>query len=197
MLAAVGCIALALGALYAATSQRRSVASAAAGALQGATIATAPAVPETSEPPSPPPVVAVAITPAEPKPASKVSLSSKPARAAKDGKLVRAEALIQEGTTLFNQKQFGLAESSLLQALKIIPEHPKALAALVRVHLARSDGAEAVRWAKRLLARYPKNDAYLVLLGDAYAMSGNQEAARKAWSEAARGGNGAARRRLQ
>jgi Tfp pilus assembly protein PilF len=129
---------------------------------------------------------------------SQVDSSSTPARArVPGGKVARAQALIDEGTLLLNQGELGLAQRSLQQALEAIPEHPKAMALLARLHLARHDAAEALRLARRLIAKYPRNDAFQVLLGDAQALSGDLQAARTTWTEAARHGSSAAQRRLQ
>jgi cytochrome c-type biogenesis protein CcmH/NrfG len=95
------------------------------------------------------------------------------------------------------QGRLGLAESSYQKALKIVPDYPSAMAALVRVHLARRDGAEAVRWANRLVAKQPTNNVNQLLLGDALNLTGNREAARDAWTEAAESGNSTARQRLK
>lgn len=54
-----------------------------------------------------------------------------------------------------------------MRALKAWPNYPRALAGVVRVHLARKDGAEAVRWAKRLVSVQPKRSNNQLLLGDA------------------------------
>jgi tetratricopeptide (TPR) repeat protein len=107
----------------------------------------------------------------------------------------RARTLVDEGSALAIQGRLGLAESAYQKALRADPDHPSALAALVRVHIARRDGAEAVRWAKRLITKQPGGDSQL-LLGDAFALRGDADAARAAWTSAARGGNAAAKKRL-
>jgi hypothetical protein len=107
-----------------------------------------------------------------------------------------AQALVDEGTALFKEKRLGLAEASYLKALKAQPGYPRAMAALVRVHIERRDGVEAVRWAKQLVDTQPRNGAYLLLLGDAEQLRGDLSAARDAWQEAADNGNATARERL-
>ncbi|HEX4355871.1 MAG TPA: tetratricopeptide repeat protein [Polyangiales bacterium] len=107
-----------------------------------------------------------------------------------------AQALVDEGTALLKEKRLGLAEASYLKALKVQPGFPRAMAALVRVHTERRDGAEAVRWAKQLVDTQPKNGAYLLLLGDAEQLRGDLDAARAAWTAAANNGNAMARERL-
>jgi tetratricopeptide (TPR) repeat protein len=107
----------------------------------------------------------------------------------------RAELLVDEGALLFEDGRLGLAEASYLQALKSIPGYPRAMAGLVRVHIARKDGAEAVRWAKQLVAKQPKNGQHQLLLGDAEALHGDSAAARDAWKRAIRYGSAAAMQR--
>jgi Tfp pilus assembly protein PilF len=91
--------------------------------------------------------------------------------------------------------RYGLAESMYMKALQEVPEYPAAMAELVRVHLARRDGMEAMRWAERLVAKQ-NNPFHQLLLGDAQALRGNSGAAQEAWAKAARGGNATARKRL-
>jgi tetratricopeptide (TPR) repeat protein len=150
-------------------------------------------------------------TPVQPVAASAVmdpSLAPTPSRAARtdvtaprSGATPAAEpgspqALVDEGMKLAQQGRLGLAESSYQKALQLSPEFPTAIAGLVRVHLTRRDGAEAVRWAKRLVAKQP-NGANQLLLGDAQALYGDEDAARAAWTLAADSGNNIARQRLR
>jgi Flp pilus assembly protein TadD len=71
------------------------------------------------------------------------------------------------------------------------------MAGLVRVHLARKDGAEALRWATRLTAKQPKDGVSQLLLGDALALRGDEDGAREAWTRAAERGNATAKQRLE
>jgi hypothetical protein len=68
---------------------------------------------------------------------------------------------------------------------------------VVRVHLDRRDGVEAVRWAKRLVRMQPNRSNNQLLLGDAYKLRGDLKNARKAWERSATYGNRTARRRLR
>src|SRR6202008_649474 len=96
--------------------------------------------------------------------------------------LARANALVDEGHLLFKRgHHLGLAEASYMKALAVWPDFPRALAGLTRVHLQRKDGAEAVRWAKRLVAKEPKSGQNQLLLGDAYALRSDSKDARAAW----------------
>jgi Flp pilus assembly protein TadD len=139
-----------------------------------------------------------ALVPSLPTPRPLTARSAAPSREPQaDSDAGRAQALVDEGTALFKQGRLGLAESSYQKALSLVPELPTATAALVRVHLARRDGAEAVRWANRLIAKQPKSGESQLLLGDALALRGDSDAARAAWTTAARRGNAAARQRLR
>lgn len=108
----------------------------------------------------------------------------------------QAEQLVDEGALLFEDGRLGLAEASYLKALKIQPSYPRAMSGLVRVHIERKDGVEALRWATMLVAKQPKNGQNQLLLGDAQALRGDMAAAKEAWTRATRLGNPAARQRL-
>lgn len=107
----------------------------------------------------------------------------------------RAKALVDSGAAMLREGRHGLAEGMYMKALQEVPEFPPALADLVRVHLARRDGKEAVRWAERLIAKQD-SPQHQLLLGDAQALRGNSGAAQDAWTKAANGGNKSARQRL-
>ncbi len=111
--------------------------------------------------------------------------------------LVRARQLCNEGHALRTRGRLGLAEAKYLQALGLFPQYPRALAGVVRVHLTRGDGAEAVRWAERLIAMQPNRSNNQLLLGDAYALSGKAHDARRHWRKSAAFGNSIARKRLK
>jgi hypothetical protein len=111
--------------------------------------------------------------------------------------LVRARQLCNEGHGLRLRGRLGLAEAKYLQALGLFPQYPRAIAGVVRVHLTRGDGAEAVRWAERLVAMQANRSNNQLLLGDAYALSGKASDARRHWRKSAAYGNNAARKRLK
>jgi hypothetical protein len=111
--------------------------------------------------------------------------------------LVRARELCGEGHTLRAHGRLGLAEAKYLEALSLFPRYPRAMAGVVRVHLTRGDGAEAVRWAERLVAMQPNRSNNQLLVGDAYALSGKANEARQHWRQSAAYGNAAARKRLK
>jgi tetratricopeptide (TPR) repeat protein len=107
-----------------------------------------------------------------------------------------AQQLVDSGTALMRQGRLGLAEGMFLKALQTAPENANAMAELVRVHLARRDGVEALRWANRLVGVQPSSGANQLLLGDALKLRGDADGAQAAWSRAARAGNATARERL-
>jgi hypothetical protein len=112
-------------------------------------------------------------------------------------KLERANRFVDEGHGLLKRAHLGLAEAAYLKALAAWPDLPRALAGLTRVHLQRRDGSEAVRWAKRLVAKEPKSGQNQLLLGDAWALRGDAKSARAAWIQAVRYANSTARKRLK
>ena len=107
----------------------------------------------------------------------------------------RARGLVDSGSAMLRQGRYGLAEGMYMKALQEVPEYPPAMAELVRVHLARKDGKEAVRWAELLVAKQ-STAVHQLLLGDAQALRGNATAAEAAWSKAAKAGNATAKQRL-
>jgi Flp pilus assembly protein TadD len=112
-------------------------------------------------------------------------------------KLERANHLVDEGHGLLKRGHLGLAEAAYMKALAVWPDFPRALAGLTRVHLQRKDGSEAVRWAKRLVAKEPKSGQNQLMLGDAWALRGDAKNARAAWLQAVRYANSTARKRLK
>lgn len=215
--AAVGCAALAVGWFYLGHDEHKG-SNAALGALQQASVTPTVESPlQTPEATPQPAAVGTAPSPqptlpSNVQPASAAALaanrgsrlSAEPAApaaptapAARGGSNAdRAKALVDEGMILLKQGRLGLAESSYQKALQLVPNYPNAMAALVRVHLVRRDGAEAVRWAKQLAATQPGNGSFQLLLGDAQALYGDGDAALKAWRASANAGNATARSRL-
>ncbi len=108
-----------------------------------------------------------------------------------------ARKLVTEATRLRRRQRLGMAEASYLKALSLWPNYPLAMAGVVRVHLERRDGVEALRWAKRLVKMKPLRSNHYLLLGDAYALNAKMDHARKAWRRSARFGNRRAKRRLK
>jgi hypothetical protein len=117
-----------------------------------------------------------------------------PAR--RSGAIREANLHVTTGHRLMRQRRLGMAEAAYLKALQAFPAYPRAMAGLVRVHLERRDGVEALRWARRLVARQPRRSNNQLLLGDAYALMGARGAARDAWRQSMLYGSAVARKRL-
>jgi hypothetical protein len=108
-----------------------------------------------------------------------------------------ADRYVAEGHQLLKRSKLQAAKSAYVKALRAFPEYPRSLAGITRVELQRKDGAEAVRWARRLIAVQPKRGNNQLLLGDALALHGDDSLARAAWRRAANYGNATARQRLK
>lgn len=108
-----------------------------------------------------------------------------------------ARSLVERGQRMRRHKRLGMAESYYLRALRHFDHYPRAVSGLVKVHLARGDAREALRWAKRLVAMKPNRRSHRYLLGEAYAMNGNMRKARRHWLRAARWGLKVAAKRLE
>jgi tetratricopeptide (TPR) repeat protein len=119
-----------------------------------------------------------------------------PSTSEKQQQLERAKRLVE--TAMWQQRAGRLApaEASYLSALKAWPTYGPAMVGVTRVYIQRKNGAEAVRWAKQLIALHPSEGHYHLLLGDAYTLRGERSQAEQAWQRAARLGNAAARTRL-
>jgi tetratricopeptide (TPR) repeat protein len=118
-------------------------------------------------------------------------------RAERARKIAAANHNVGQGHRLLARGRLEPAKAAYLKALAVLPDYPRALAGLVRVHLRRRDGAEAVRWAQRLVKEQPNRGNNQLLLGDALALRGDQTRARAAWRRATAYGNAAARKRLK
>ncbi len=156
------------------------------------------------QPPPHPHPVAVA-EPAAPRPAAADSTraaSPEPpaaatARSAEDSLRARANAHIDIGHDLRKWGRTQRALEAYRKALALKPHYPRAIAGMVRAQLDNRDAAAAVRWARLLVKRKPNRAMNQYLLGEALALSGDQEAARRAYRQAARYGSESARHRLR
>jgi len=109
----------------------------------------------------------------------------------------RANFHVNAGHRLRKQGRLGMAEASYLKALQAMPNYARAVSGLVAVHLARRDGVEALRWARKLVQLQPKRGIHQRLLGDAHALTGSTAAARQAWQLGMRLGDRTSRQRMQ
>jgi DNA-binding response OmpR family regulator len=138
--------------------------------------ATAPAASPGPAPPAP-------ATPAPaPPPAPPSSPAEAQAPAAADR--VDAEAMTSEAERLIAAGDLARAEALLRRAIAEAPNNPHPVEALVRLHLARRDGAAAVPVAEKLVALRRRRASYRVLLGDARRLQGDEAGAQAAYREA-------------
>ena len=79
------------------------------------------------------------------------------------------------------------------------PRNPHAVAGLAELYLARRDAARARQYAEQAVGLRRNRAVYRVLLGDALALAGDAEGARREWRRALdiEPHNRAARERLQ
>ena len=118
-------------------------------------------------------------------------------RLARKQRIAIARRYVAVGHRLLKRKKMGPARAVYIKALRTFPDYPRAIAGVARVHLQRREGSEAVRWAKRLVAVQSQRGNNQLLLGDAWALRGDDTAARAAWRRAAKYGNATARSRLK
>jgi tetratricopeptide (TPR) repeat protein len=111
--------------------------------------------------------------------------------------LQQAKRLIARARNDRHAKRYERAAAACLKALEISPSSQAALIELVRLHMDERDGAQALSWAQRLVALEPERSSSLLLLGDAYALSGAKAEAKQAWLRASQLGSTTARGRLR
>jgi tetratricopeptide (TPR) repeat protein len=116
-----------------------------------------------------------------------------PSRAA----LERAKLLVKSASRHQRAKRQVEAAADYLRALDLDPQQVAAVTGLVRVQLQAKNGADALRWAERLIALQPEGRTSLLLLGDAHALAGNDAGAVQAWRRASQLGSTTAQKRLQ
>jgi tetratricopeptide (TPR) repeat protein len=116
--------------------------------------------------------------------------------AAREAQIAEAKRLVRQAGNDRANGRLPTAEAAYLKALNLLPRYPLAVAGLARIHLDRHEPSEALRWAKMLIALQPNRGNNQLLLGDAYAMAGRMDDARKAWTQSKHYGNSVARARL-
>ena len=107
----------------------------------------------------------------------------------------RAWARTQAALVSWHRGDLDGAEDALRRALRELPEHPAALAAMGRVALSRRDFPAARGWLERAYARAPLPETAW-LLGDARGASGDKEGAAAAYDRVVRDGRASDRRTL-
>lgn len=98
----------------------------------------------------------------------------------------RLAHFIRAGNYQRGRGRWSQARRSYEQALRLSPENGRALAGLTKIAMAQHRGAEAVRYARRLVRAHPRNAANRVLLGDALRVKGDRAGARRAYEAALR-----------
>jgi tetratricopeptide (TPR) repeat protein len=109
----------------------------------------------------------------------------------------RAKVLVKAASRHQRAKRYAEATAGYLRALELAPQDLTALTGLVRVQLQEKNGADALRWAERLIALQPDGRTSLLLLGDTHALTGNVAEAERAWRRASQLGSTTAQKRLQ
>ena len=102
-----------------------------------------------------------------------------------------------KGETARSMGDLAVAKREFEAALTALPAYAPAAAALARLHMKQQSYGSAVRYAKRALRSAPRKLDYMLLLGDAYSMSGNRVAAKNLWRRAAAYGSVKAKSRVQ
>ncbi len=115
----------------------------------------------------------------------------------KERRIAAARALVRQASRYRRSNRLGMAEAYYIKALEVWPRYPRAVSGVVRVHLQRRDGDEALRWARKLVVMQPKRSNNQLLLGDAYKLRGYLIRAKRAWRRSAAYGNLTARQRLR
>jgi hypothetical protein len=108
----------------------------------------------------------------------------------------RAGLLCNQGNDFKNKKMLPTARVRYLEALRLYPDYPRALAGLTQLALGAGDGREALKYGKQLVKARPGQAAYQLLLGDAYRAAHDEKAAREAYQTAQRLGSRTAQERL-
>ncbi|HMI92174.1 MAG TPA: hypothetical protein VK509_12450 [Polyangiales bacterium] len=111
--------------------------------------------------------------------------------------LERAERLVKAASRRQRAKRYEEAATGYLRALELVPDHSPAVLGLVRVQLQTKNAAEALSWAQRLNALQPERRTSLLLLGDAYALAGDDARAQQAWRQSSQLGSTTASKRLR
>ena len=93
----------------------------------------------------------------------------------------RAEAANNKGLQLYREKQYALAEASLLDAMKLEPTYAMAANNLGFVYFKDGKHADAIKWFETTLKLDPSRGVAYLNLGDAYAASRESEKAKAAW----------------
>ncbi|UJR82313.1 response regulator [Sandaracinus amylolyticus] len=166
--------------------------SAAAGAV-APTTAVAPVTPEpeaeleaeiTPPPAEPEAPAVVELEPEEAEPEPELEAEPEAEAEPEGEQRSPTDQLIARANFRRNNGELQAAEADYLRVLRTDPRNARAIAGLVRLHMARRDARAATQWARRLVAARPNLPANHVLLGDALLLGGDRDGARRAWQRA-------------
>jgi tetratricopeptide (TPR) repeat protein len=94
------------------------------------------------------------------------------------------DSVIEEAEVLARRGDMDRAAPLFVRAYEIRPGDNHAVAGMARVYIARGDVDNALRFARRAVAKRKRRAAYRVILGDAHMLAGDREAARLAYRQA-------------
>jgi hypothetical protein len=138
-------------------------------AAYSGSLATAYAQPEPPRPspPAPPPPEA-ASEPVVAAPVESPPVLREPTRS----ELAQAKRLVKRASRYVSEKRYATAALAYTKALALVPDHVKAMRALVRIHVRERNVEDALHWAEQLARLEPHNSMSQRLLDDARALSG-------------------------
>jgi tetratricopeptide (TPR) repeat protein len=93
---------------------------------------------------------------------------------------------VHEAEASLKNRDVARAERFFRRAIVLDPDSMLASRGLAATLVQLGDGAAAVRWAQRALAREPRDPDSHVVLGDALSLQGDKAAAEQEWREANR-----------
>ena len=93
----------------------------------------------------------------------------------------RAEAANHRGLQLYREKQYALAEASLLEAMRLEPTYAMAANNLGFVYFREGRQAEAIRWFETTLKLDPSRGVAYLNIGDAWSALGDAGKAKTAY----------------
>lgn len=108
----------------------------------------------------------------------------------------KASSLSNQGNAFRQKRLLPSARARYLEALRVYPAYPRALAGLTQLALSAGAAQEARDYAQQLVKARPGQAAYQLLLGDAQRAAGDDKQARAAYLTAARLGSRTAEERL-
>ena len=110
-----------------------------------------------------------------------------------------SDVLVWRAIPKIRKGELAAAEAILERAWALDDKNPQAMAAFAELHIAKQNPSQAVVWAEIAVQKRPRRAQYHLIYGDALQLSGDTDAAKKAWRKTLQldSGNRAARRRLR